>query len=909
MITKLTAENAELYYAPRFAEITAAFKAAGQDIEIRSLEDYFLYLDKIAALEAGAKNMPNAYLLVLPADEDIFAIDANSRAISIPAFVKKNGIGVYGDHRAEMIVMTVDRYFDHEDFLNDKIVINWNFTPAGAKIPVYEENQAAAAFAPNEELNPGLITFGFIITKDMTPQKGTLTFSVTIYDDKSDEIVYSFNTLTASVAINDTLTLTDLSVVKDDTDNYVGRLTNSVYTNNTITPVGTPVWKSGQKIGDVFTGLDEVAYFRSDEDLEGVYVDGAMLKAYATVEPNTADVVYKWTFAPVDGTIETGREFSTFNVASDYIEVELPRSNPNDGTVYYQKDEMGRIESALNYDEAKAIYDAADLSDTRPFLDLKVKKVASAAVSATLGGVSADDPEKSKAQANQDKLALAINGDTLRMSSTAALESFASTNESQGSGEWIALDIDTGLESIEGLNWCDLAVLDASDVEEAASIGLGAGHIVFWVKADVVAIASRTITITADGYKPTKMVVKYDGVKDFTGSNNFLVVTNSVDAPKFFVRGSSYQALSAGNYQVVAQARIQAGDNYEKVLEGADLKVNTEYFLKDDNDEIDKLNPIMNEDAAEAQAAGKELYVCVSAARNSVPVESSVLSVPAAVQPQVTLSVASEFRFGDDVVLDPSFEGEDYVYIDSTQLPEIVATVVIDSEDNRDKAGAFATELVQTSAAALTLAEIEQKIADHELTFQALPEDGKFIFTPEEIEEGEYVVRAINRRNATYSVSENSDSIHTSFVAPAITNIDVNAVFADEDAIPALVGGMRPNNVIQDFEITRTRPSYDFELIDKSTNNFASAEISYFIEEVDYDEETGVVTDRETSGYVEPYGEEDVRPVEIIQDEQNNNLYRFSITNDPGYYRIRTVNRYNGTIHTAYTDIFGIKTH
>jgi len=139
MITKLTAENAELYYAPRFAEITAALQAAGKDIEIRSLEDYFLYLTDIAELKIGAKDMPNAYLLVLPADEEVFAIDANTRAISVPAFVKKNGIGVYGDHRAEMIVLTVDRYFDHEDFLNDKIVINWNFTPAGGKVPLYEE--------------------------------------------------------------------------------------------------------------------------------------------------------------------------------------------------------------------------------------------------------------------------------------------------------------------------------------------------------------------------------------------------------------------------------------------------------------------------------------------------------------------------------------------------------------------------------------------------------------------------------------------------------------------------------------------------------------------------------------------------------------------------------------------------
>ena len=46
MITKLTSANAELYYAPRFAQITEAFRAAGKSIEIHSLEDYFLHLKK-----------------------------------------------------------------------------------------------------------------------------------------------------------------------------------------------------------------------------------------------------------------------------------------------------------------------------------------------------------------------------------------------------------------------------------------------------------------------------------------------------------------------------------------------------------------------------------------------------------------------------------------------------------------------------------------------------------------------------------------------------------------------------------------------------------------------------------------------------------------------------------------------
>jgi len=89
--------------------------------------------------------------------------------------------------------------------------------------------------------------------------------------------------------------------------------------------------------------------------------------------------------------------------------------------------------------------------------------------------------------------------------------------------------------------------------------------------------------------------------------------------------------LAAGNYQVAAQARISVGDHYEKVLDTSNLKVNTNYYLKDENGNIDKLNPVSNELASIAAGQGKELYIFTSAARNSAVVESSVLTIPPAV--------------------------------------------------------------------------------------------------------------------------------------------------------------------------------------------------------------------------------------------------------------------------------------
>ena len=908
MITKLTAENAELYYAPRFAEITAAFKANGQDIEIKSLEDYFLYLDRIAALQAGAKNMPNAYLLVLPADEEIFAIDANTRAISVPAFVKKNGIGVYGDHRAEMIVLKIDRYFDHEDFLNDEIVINWNFTPAGGRVPVYEENQAAAAFAPNEELNPGYITFGFIITKDMTPQKGTLTFSVTIYDNKSGEIVYSFNTLTASVNINDTFTLTDPEIIVNDTNNYVNRLTPSVYTDNTIPPLGLPEWRSGLLINNQYTGLDDVAYFLPYEDANNEYREGVMLTAYAAANPATADLIYKWTFNPVSGTVETARDFETINKFADYVEVDLPEED--NGAIFYQLDEMERPNTTepLTYSQAKALVDAATDTDPRNYLPMEVKRLVTAP----------QDENAEDCQFNQDHIAFYVNNDKLDIYSTEELRSFTSTDPGQSSAQfkWIGIDIDTGLESIVGLEWNNTGyILSENDVAEAAGLGLPDGHLIFWAKAEEIDGRSKTITIGGnDQYKPTQVTIRYLGVKaDAQISQYPQVITNIPNIPRFAVRGTSFHAMYAGNYQVTVQARVSAGENYEQVLENAELKVNTEYYLKDENDEIDRLHPLVNEDAAAAQAAGKELYVLVSAARNSMPIESSVLSIPPAKKPVTHLSVQSVYQFTDEVQMDPDYQGIEYIYINNQDPPVIVATVTIDSEDARDSAGVFAAELVQTSEALPTVEEIEQKIADHELEFRPLG-DGKFPFTPTEgeIVEGEYVARTINRRNRTYSISDNSESIHTSLVAPAVNDIDVFAVFEDSESIPALVNGRRPDSGIVNFEINKQRSIYNFELVDNFAN-YPEAECSYFIEEVEYDEETGIVRERTPEDKAnDPFEhDEDLRRINLepVQDEEDSSVYRFTIERDPGYYRIKTENRYHGTIHTSYTDVFGIITH
>lgn len=92
----------------------------------------------------------------------------------------------------------------------------------------------------------------------------------------------------------------------------------------------------------------------------------------------------------------------------------------------------------------------------------------------------------------------------------AELEEFASSVSAQGSAKWIGLDIATDLDTIEGATWGGSYTMTAADVEEAAGLGLGAGHIVFWVKAEQLAEAPYAISIGAEGKESAQLSVAFE---------------------------------------------------------------------------------------------------------------------------------------------------------------------------------------------------------------------------------------------------------------------------------------------------------------------------------------------------------------------------------------------------------------
>jgi hypothetical protein len=118
-------------------------------------------------------------------------------------------------------------------------------------------------------------------------------------------------------------------------------------------------------------------------------------------------------------------------------------------------------------------------------------------VTASKLATAPDDVNKTESQANQDAVTVTQSGNVITISgSLDALNSFASTNEAQGSGKWIGLDLNTGLDTIVGAKWGNYT-LTQDDADEAASVGLGAGHIIFWTKAETL---PKTISINGEDF-------------------------------------------------------------------------------------------------------------------------------------------------------------------------------------------------------------------------------------------------------------------------------------------------------------------------------------------------------------------------------------------------------------------------
>ena len=180
--------------------------------KIESLEHYFSYIGDlvdmhVANVAFGTQDNQGyseySKFLMLPMDEvfgkNIFSINSDSRSIEVPASFKTNGVSVTGDILAETLLFEIDRFFDITDLASTDIYIQW-MNPAGTQ-------GASKVAIVDYKTKPGKLVFGWPLTDKITVEgKDPLKFSVRfIKRGDNNEIVYTLNTMPASVKINQAL--------------------------------------------------------------------------------------------------------------------------------------------------------------------------------------------------------------------------------------------------------------------------------------------------------------------------------------------------------------------------------------------------------------------------------------------------------------------------------------------------------------------------------------------------------------------------------------------------------------------------------------------------------------------------------------------------------------------------------
>ena len=186
-------------------------KASKGEIQIDNLESFFGNIQEIAKLDTK--------FLRLPLDEPLFEIDANSRKITVPSNFATNGLSVQGDHLAETVYFSIDRYFDYMDLDNCQIRINWKMGEASGQ---------SVNFSKSLDADPGKIIFGWPVAKELTGKSGSLSFAVEFYIEDKDNITYSLNTLISTITIKEGLVLISPEVINVN-NNILNMLQNSAF--------------------------------------------------------------------------------------------------------------------------------------------------------------------------------------------------------------------------------------------------------------------------------------------------------------------------------------------------------------------------------------------------------------------------------------------------------------------------------------------------------------------------------------------------------------------------------------------------------------------------------------------------------------------------------------------------------
>lgn len=178
---------------------------------------------------------------MLPVDEEVFDINANTREITVPSLFKTYGISVKGDEFAEIIYFRIDRFFDAMDLDTADIYIQWTTSSgiSGISMP----------WVVDIVSEPNKIIFGWALSSNITQATGALKFAIRFVkwsDDSKTKIAYSWSSLAQSAAIKDSLDFTlgggDYIEELDSDALIIGRIQSCITNVTNREDAVEPIW-------------------------------------------------------------------------------------------------------------------------------------------------------------------------------------------------------------------------------------------------------------------------------------------------------------------------------------------------------------------------------------------------------------------------------------------------------------------------------------------------------------------------------------------------------------------------------------------------------------------------------------------------------------------------------------------
>ena len=373
MITKDTSLNSELF---KRANSLLGYDESDPKY-INHIDEYFQNLGSIKE-KLQEQNLNDISYFMLPIDEPLFEINANTRSITIPdAF--KTGISVQGDEVAETIFFSIDRYFDTTDFYDDYIipVIQWKYADESG-VGAYHLSAATGKIVLIDESSKTggtvKVVFGWPISSEVTARATNIQFSVrfyTIVDDKGElitewekysdgQLEYSFSTLNAVTKINPSLDVKmNEGAFSYDNKNHLiwQRMRNSKPADLNLQAINPIIEYFDPKAG-TFADLDETGYLTLK--VKPIYPSGTVAtrigqqiyEIWRIDQNNNEELYASGTAASIYDIINDGEE--GFDI--DYIPVPKSEKERNSTDLYFKQVtlEDGSIDYQV-YDEKELI--------------------------------------------------------------------------------------------------------------------------------------------------------------------------------------------------------------------------------------------------------------------------------------------------------------------------------------------------------------------------------------------------------------------------------------------------------------------------------------------------------------------------------------------------------------------------